>query len=201
MERSRHNLLTGAGAALFAERLGLERRDMATPEALAEYRRCLEERRAPDGHDTVGVIALYGGHFACAMSTSGLRFRAPGRVSDSALPGCGFFCDDRVGAAVATGVGEDIMRGALAARAFFYMEAGESAPQAALRAVRETHERIPGLGRVSVLAVDCRGRWGGASNHELFRVSLREENAPTRVEKIAYCFAGREAERPMAEGE
>lgn len=189
MEKTPHNLLVGAGANQFARDMGCEQRDMAAPEAIQAYETYLREKKMPDCHDTVGVIALCEGHFVCAMSTSGFAFRMPGRVSDSALPADGYFCDDGVGAAVATGVGEDIMRGALSSRAVFYMEQGEPADKAALRAVSDVHSRIRGLGRVAMVAVDAKGRWGGAANHDLFSVSVADDSG-VRVVKIPYCFAG-----------
>ncbi|MDR0602634.1 MAG: isoaspartyl peptidase/L-asparaginase [Treponema sp.] len=65
-------------------------------------------------HDTVGVIALdQRGCVAAATSTSGLALKIPGRIGDSPVIGSGFYADDRAGAAVATGVGEEIMRGCL----------------------------------------------------------------------------------------
>ena len=201
MERSPHNLLVGPGAIRFAKAQGMERCDMASPQALEEYERFRAQGHRPDGHDTIGAIAWMNGHFACAMSTSGLRFRAPGRVSDSALPGCGFVCDDRIGAAVSTGVGEDIMRSLLAAKVFFYMEEGMAAPEAALRAVREAHARLRDAGRFSVLAVDRAGKWGAASNHDLFCASVSDGERPPRVERIPYCYGNEEARIPMARGE
>ena len=36
------------------------------------------------------------GHLAAGISTSGPPFKAPGRVGDSPLPGCGLYADDKV---------------------------------------------------------------------------------------------------------
>lgn len=36
------------------------------------------------------------GHLAAGVSTSGPPFKAPGRVGDSPLPGCGLYADDKV---------------------------------------------------------------------------------------------------------
>ncbi|HCP47559.1 MAG TPA: hypothetical protein DIU15_16075, partial [Deltaproteobacteria bacterium] len=66
------------------------------------------------GHDTVGAVALdASGHVAAAVSTGGLWLKLPGRVGDSPLPGAGLWADDDVGAAVATGTGESILRALL----------------------------------------------------------------------------------------
>ena len=63
-----------------------------------------------DSHDTVGVLAMdAAGEFAGACSTSGTAFKVPGRVGDSPIIGHGLYVDPRVGAAVATGLGELVM--------------------------------------------------------------------------------------------
>ena len=57
-------------------------------------------------HDTVGVLAIdSSGTLSGACSTSGLPFKAPGRVGDSPIIGHGLYVDPRRGAAVATGEG------------------------------------------------------------------------------------------------
>jgi isoaspartyl peptidase/L-asparaginase-like protein (Ntn-hydrolase superfamily) len=63
-----------------------------------------------ESHDTVGLICLDAeGHLCCGTSTSGWKFKHPGRIGDSPLVGSGLYCDGK-GAAVATGDGEEIMR-------------------------------------------------------------------------------------------
>jgi len=53
------------------------------------------------------VICLdHDGHLAAGTSTSGWKFKIPGRVGDSPLIGSGLYCDGLYGAAVATGDGE-----------------------------------------------------------------------------------------------
>lgn len=57
------------------------------------------------------------GNIAAACSTGGMALKAPGRVGDSPLPGCGYYADSRVGGCSTTGVGEAIARSLLAHRA------------------------------------------------------------------------------------
>lgn len=60
---------------------------------------------------TVNVIALdESGEMVVGVSTSGYPWKYPGRVGDSALPGCGNYCDVRFGGAACTGRGELAMR-------------------------------------------------------------------------------------------
>ena len=116
--RETNCLLAGHGAERFALEMGLEMRDMLTDSSRARWLDALAEGRkkltAYTGHDTVCVLALdREGHMAAGTSTSGLFMKDPGRVGDSPVIGSGFYCDDRFGAAAATGLGEDIMRGCL----------------------------------------------------------------------------------------
>ena len=111
-------LLAGRGAEQFAVENGLPLRDMRTESSLRRWQEAVQQDtkrlEAYRGHDTVCVLALdEQGGMAAGTSTSGLFMKAPGRVGDSPVIGSGFYCDSRYGAAAATGLGEDIMRGCL----------------------------------------------------------------------------------------
>jgi len=109
-----HVLLAGIGAERHAEECGLA---MVEPEhhvlekRRAQLARALKKR--PPGGGTVGAVACdAGGHLAAATSTGGMVARRPGRVADSALPGCGVWADDLTCAVSATGHGEFFIRAA-----------------------------------------------------------------------------------------
>lgn len=73
-----------------------------------------------ESHDTIGIIARdTSGKLAGACTTSGLAFKMHGRVGDSPIIGAGLYVDGAVGAAVATGNGELVMR---ACSAFYIVE-------------------------------------------------------------------------------
>jgi len=111
MERTRHAMLAGDGALRFAREQGFHTEETLTLDARDRWREWALGERTDPGHDTVGVVAIdRSGRVAAACTTSGLRWKLPGRVGDSPLVGSGFYADDAVGAAVATGVGEDIVR-------------------------------------------------------------------------------------------
>jgi hypothetical protein len=66
-------------------------------------------------HDTVGAVALdRQGNIAAATSTGGTLNKAPGRLGDSSLIGCGCYADNLSAAASTTGWGEPIMKLVLA---------------------------------------------------------------------------------------
>ena len=175
--RETNCLLAGRGAERFALEMGLPMRDMLTPssrrrwmEAVARGR---EKLTAYTGHDTVCVLALdRESHLAAGTSTSGLFMKDPGRVGDSPLIGSGFYCDDRYGAAAATGLGEDIMRGCLSYETVSLMKRGASPRDACREALGELTARKIALGEdagsISLIALAPDGRFGAATTLPLF---------------------------------
>ncbi len=175
--RETNCLLAGRGAELFAVRNGLPMRDMRTEESMRRWREAAARRperlTAYTGHDTVCVLALDGnGHLAAGVSTSGLFMKDPGRVGDSPVIGSGFYADDRFGAAAATGLGEDIMRGCLSYETVSRMKRGESPKEACEGALRELSARKLELGEdagsISLIALSPDGRFGAATTLPCF---------------------------------
>jgi beta-aspartyl-peptidase (threonine type) len=139
MEKTPHNLLSGAGAEQFARRQGIpaynpgEYKNNRGIEPVGDRVRLLgdlqyyseihrEERR----FSTVGIAVLdESGLLVAATSTGGIRMKMPGRVSDAAVPGAGTFCGEEI-ALSATGEGEGIMRLCLTYRtAMEYQRTGD----------------------------------------------------------------------------
>ena len=159
MERTPHTLLIGEGARRFALNNGFTAETLLTPEAEAEWRKWLatakyqpvaniENRRPAPGsaldHDTIGIIGRGAdGRFAGACTTSGMAFKMRGRVGDSPQVGAGLFVEAGVGAATATGVGEEVTRIAGSARVVSSMRAGMT-PAAACREAVEHILRLRG---------------------------------------------------------
>ncbi|HEX6334643.1 MAG TPA: N(4)-(beta-N-acetylglucosaminyl)-L-asparaginase [Flavisolibacter sp.] len=128
MEKTPHVQLAGEGALQFALQEGFTVENLMTPESeqawkswlkTSEYNPMttpdqLRTRQVPgqsDNHDTIGMLAMdAAGNLSGACSTSGLAFKMRGRVGDSPIIGAGLFVDNEVGAATATGVGEEIVR-------------------------------------------------------------------------------------------
>jgi len=104
-------ILGGEGATNFARNHNFEPFSVEIPQRRAEY----EAKISANGIGTVGCVALdIHGNIAAATSTGGKGFEIPGRISDSATVAgnyanafCGVSC---------TGVGEDIVSGAVATK-------------------------------------------------------------------------------------
>lgn len=104
-------VLGGSGATNFARKHGFEVFSTEIPQRRSEY----EAKLASAGTGTVGCIALdKDGKIAVATSTGGKGFEIPGRISDSATV-AGNYANEFCGVSL-TGVGEDIVSGAVAAK-------------------------------------------------------------------------------------
>ena len=104
-------ILGGSGATNFARKHGFESFSTEIPQRRAEY----EAKLASLGTGTVGCVALdNNGKIAVATSTGGKGFEIPGRISDSATV-AGNYANEFCGVSL-TGVGEDIVSNATAAK-------------------------------------------------------------------------------------
>ena len=116
-----------------------------------------------NSHDTVGAVAVdEHGNLAAATSTGGTLSKAPGRVGDSSLIGCGCYADNLSAAVSLTGWGEPIMKLVLGKWAVDRVAAGSSPQQAATAAIDHLFERLGGHGGIILLGPD--GRFGLAHN-------------------------------------
>ncbi|MDP5096850.1 MAG: isoaspartyl peptidase/L-asparaginase [Flavobacterium sp.] len=104
-------ILGGSGATNFARKHGFEPFSTEIPQRRAEY----EAKLVSLGTGTVGCVALdKNGKIAVATSTGGKGFEIPGRISDSATV-AGNYANEFCGVSL-TGVGEDIVSNATAAK-------------------------------------------------------------------------------------
>jgi len=134
----------------------------------AEVERALAENLRIDdptlhSHDTVGAVALdkYG-NLAAATSTGGTLSKAPGRVGDSSLIGCGCYADNLSAAVSLTGWGEPIMKLVLGKWAVDRVAAGATPQEAATDAIAYLYRRLGGHGGIILLGPD--GQLGLAHN-------------------------------------
>jgi len=172
--------LVGQGAAKFAQENGFATKEMLTDAARKRY---LEEKGKKDGeegiltltdegHDTVGVCAVRDGHIGVGVSTSGLFMKEEGRVGDSPIIGSGFYCEKGIGAAAATGVGEDILRGVLCYETIRLMGEGQSPVDACRGALSRFFTKMKEYGdeprSIALIAISKDGQCGAATNADEF---------------------------------
>ncbi|EKX37926.1 hypothetical protein GUITHDRAFT_77590 [Guillardia theta CCMP2712] len=140
MEHGQHTVLAGEGAKTFALENGFKEENILTDESRREFELWKREQNftvdKEASHDTIGIICRdETGELVVATSTSGWKFKLPGRVGDSPLVGSGFYVDQACGAAVATGDGEEIMRGCLSFLVVERMRMGDSPTRACEHAI------------------------------------------------------------------
>jgi beta-aspartyl-peptidase (threonine type) len=156
LENQRYHLLTGAGAAKFAEAQGFSPGD---PEVMITERRRKELREGLSATgNTVGAVALdTRGHLASATSTGGIAGADPGRLGDTPIVGAGTYADRRA-ACSCTGQGEAFARACAAFWATEHVENGaQDTAEAAVARVRDDFGGYGGL-----ILLDAQGNVGVA---------------------------------------
>jgi N4-(beta-N-acetylglucosaminyl)-L-asparaginase len=171
----------------------------ATPPA--GYRRS-EANDRPTG--TIHCACLNSaGQISCATTTSGLAFKIPGRVGDSAVVGAGLYVDQQVGSCGSTGRGEANLRICASFAAVELMRQGASPVDAGLevlqRVVATTREsRLlgpdgrPNFG-VKYYLLNARGEHAGVSLWGPSQLAVCDADGP-RLESCACLFESRPAD-------
>jgi isoaspartyl peptidase/L-asparaginase-like protein (Ntn-hydrolase superfamily) len=165
MEVSRHPFLVGDGALAFAREQGFAERELLTESSRARFEawRAGSRRDVRLLHDTVGLVALdAAGLLVAGCSTSGIPFKAPGRVGDSPVVGAGAYCDAAVGGAAATGNGDAMLRYLLSYACVEAMRGGLEPEAACAAALRRMQARDP-RAEAALVALDRAGRAGAAA--------------------------------------
>ena len=180
MEKTKHVLLVGAGASEFAKRQGFQSRDLLTDEQKKKWQDWKSKQpadsAAPPNHDTIALIGMdAAGHIAGGCSTSGLAYKMAGRVGDSPILGSGLYVDSDVGAAGATGIGENVMRYCGSFLIVELMRAGmepESACRTTIERIAKHEKKSPAELHVNFIAMDKQGRWGAAGTDSGFEFAV-----------------------------
>jgi N4-(beta-N-acetylglucosaminyl)-L-asparaginase len=173
MEKTPHVMLVGDGALQFALAQGFPKENLLIEQSEREWMDwCKERKYSPvaniENHDTIGMIALdASGNLSGACTTSGMAFKMHGRVGDSPIIGAGLYVDNSVGAAVATGAGEEVIRIVGAHLVVELMRHGhspqEACEQAVTRIVEIANRRkvdLNNIHQIGFLALDKSGRVG-----------------------------------------
>jgi beta-aspartyl-peptidase (threonine type) len=171
---SPHVYFVGKGAERFAQEHGLKlchNDDLILAREIDRLREAKQQGylKMPDefgpmrSHDTVGAVALdRDGNIAAGTSTGGTLNKAPGRVGDSSLIGCGCYADNLSAAVSTTGWGEPMMKLVLSKWTADRVEQGLAPQDAAQRALYYLKARLNGHG--GIILLDTRGRIGIAHN-------------------------------------
>ena len=169
MEKTPHVMLVGNGALRFALANGFKKRKLLTKDSEKAWKEWLKKAEYRpvvniENHDTIGIVALDGsGNLSGACTTSGMAYKMHGRVGDSPIIGAGMYVDNEVGAAAATGVGEEVIRIVGSHLVVELMRQGHVPEDACRLAVERILKKNPSRAKdiqVGFLALNKNGEYG-----------------------------------------
>lgn len=176
MEETPHVLLAAVGAEEFAVSKGFKRENLLTDasrKAWEEWKKTSKYKPIIniENHDTIGMLAVdKNGNISGGCTTSGLAYKMAGRVGDSAIIGAGLFVDNEIGAATATGLGEEVLKTVGSFLIVELMRQGNTPQEACEEAVKRIIKKSPNFEdfQVGYIAVNKKGETGAYSIHEGF---------------------------------
>lgn len=211
MEKSPHVMLVGKGAQQFAVANGFtleeeklsEHAEKAYKEWLikSEYKPVMNiekgvihQPKVPNkmkggeyNHDTIGMIAMdTSGNLSGACTTSGMGFKLRGRVGDSPIIGAGLYVDNEIGAATATGHGEEVIRISGSFLVVEFMRQGYSPDMACRKAVERIMKKTPRNPKeiqVGFIAINKLGEFGSYAINKGFDYGVTTQVLDCKQEK------------------
>ncbi len=193
MEQTKHVMLVGEGAAQFARQQGFVERQLLTDDARHAWEKWRSEQPprqlpAEKNHDTIALLGLaQDRHLVGGCSTSGMAFKLAGRVGDSPLIGAGLYVDGQVGAAGATGIGENVLRYCASFLIVEFMRQGLSptaACEAAIRRIADGERQPPAKLSVNFVAINAAGQVGAAGTDQEFQCAITDNSQSMIVQPV-----------------
>ncbi|MCG2460303.1 N(4)-(beta-N-acetylglucosaminyl)-L-asparaginase [Flavobacteriaceae bacterium F89] len=180
MEDTPHIILAGKGAEQFAYEKGFKKVNLLTEKSRQEWLKWKKTSKYQpviniENHDTIGMLAIdKNGDISGACTTSGMAYKIAGRVGDSPIIGAGLFVDNEVGAATATGVGEEVIRTVGSFLIVELMRQGMSPQEACEEGVKRIIEKNKDKQdfQIGFLAINKNGETGGYCIHPGFTYSM-----------------------------
>lgn len=185
MEDTPHVMLAGDGAKQFAIESGFTPEDLLTDaskkawedwKVKSEYKPIINI----ENHDTIGMLAIdNNGDISGACTTSGLAYKMAGRVGDSPIIGSGLFVDNEIGACVATGLGEEVVKTVGSFLVVELMRQGKSPREACKEAIERIVNK-PNSNykdfQVGYIAVNKKGETGSYAIHKGFTMTKFQDD-------------------------
>jgi isoaspartyl peptidase/L-asparaginase-like protein (Ntn-hydrolase superfamily) len=191
MEKTPHVMLVGEGALQFALANGLKKENLLTPQSKKAWKEWMKKAEYKpvinvENHDTIGIIALdSNGNLSGACTTSGMAYKMRGRVGDSPIIGAGLYVDNEIGAATATGLGEEVIRIVGCHLVVELMRQGNSPEQACKLAVDRILQKNPERAKnvqVGFLALNKKGEYGAYCLQKGFNYAKNDNAGNTLID-------------------
>jgi len=194
MEDTPHVILAGVGAEEFAVSQGFKRENLLTEKSKKDWEYWKKTSKYKpiiniENHDTIGMLAIdKNGTISGGCTTSGLAYKMAGRVGDSAIVGSGLFVDNEIGAATATGLGEEVLKTVGSYLIVELMRQGKSPQEACEQAILRIIEKTPNFEdfQVGYIAVNKKGETGAYSIHEGFTTTTYQDEKNTIINPSFY---------------
>lgn len=194
MEETPHVMLVGEGAYNFAIQQGFKSKNLLTENSEKEWKKWLKEKDYRpiiniENHDTIGMLAIdQTGDIAGACTTSGLAYKMQGRVGDSPIIGSGLFVDNEVGGAVATGMGEEILKNVSSFLVVELMRQGNSPQKScemAIKRIIKNNSKYEDF-QVALLAINKKGEVGSYCIHPGFTYVVNRAGENKNIKSKSY---------------
>ncbi|HIC33073.1 MAG TPA: glycosylasparaginase [Flavobacteriaceae bacterium] len=191
MEDTPHVMLAGEGAKQFAISKGFQLENLLTEsskKAWEEWK--IKSEYKPiiniENHDTIGMLAMDKiGDISGACTTSGLAYKMGGRVGDSPIIGSGLFVDNQVGACVATGLGEEVVKTVGSFLVVELMRQGkspqEACEEAIQRIVNKPNSNYKNF-QVGYIAMNKKGETGSYAIHQWFSMTKFQDEKNEQIQ-------------------
>jgi N4-(beta-N-acetylglucosaminyl)-L-asparaginase len=185
MEKTPHVMLVGEGALQFALANGFKKTKLLTSESEKTWKLWLKKADYKpvvniENHDTIGILAMDKiGNLSGACTTSGLAYKMHGRVGDSPIIGAGLYVDNEIGAATATGVGEEVIRIVGCHLVVELMRQGHAPEDACRLAVERIISKNPRRAKdiqVGFLALNKNGEYGAYCLQKGFNYAVHDDS-------------------------
>ena len=193
MEDTPHVMLAGIGAEEFAYSIGFKKENLLTKTSKKAWENWKKTSKYKpiiniENHDTIGMLAIDNtGDISGGCTTSGLAYKMSGRVGDSPIIGSGLYVDNEIGGAVATGLGEEVVKTVGSFLIVELMRQGHSPQKACEIAISRIVTKSDYRNfQVGYIALNKQGDTGCYSIQKGFSMTIYQSNNNVNIKSDSY---------------
>ena len=193
MEDTPHVMLAGIGAEEFAYSIGFKKENLLTKASKKAWENWKKTSKYKpiiniENHDPIGMLAIdNNGDISGGCTTSGLAYKMSGRVGDSPIIGSGLYVDNEIGGAVATGLGEEVVKTVGSFLIVELMRQGHSPQKACEIAISRIVTKSDYRNfQVGYIALNKQGDTGCYSIQKGFSMTICQSNNNVNIKSDSY---------------